>query len=88
MPHRAPGSPGSKRSALSGRPIRYYRPRGSADVRTLIDEGFQAFNAARLGEACRIFCDKMLVAGPRHHHRADHRRGDDPGRPRRLRSSS
>ena len=60
MPHRAPGSPGSKRSALSGRPIRYYRPRGSADVRTLIDDGFQAFNAARLGEACRIYCDKML----------------------------
>ena len=46
---------------LSGRPIRYYRPRGSADVRHLIDEGFQAFNAARLGEACRIFTDKMLL---------------------------
>ena len=60
MPHRAPGSPGSKRTALSGRPIRYYRPKGSADVRTLIDDGFQAFNAARLGEACRIYCDKML----------------------------
>jgi deoxyhypusine synthase len=45
---------------LSGRPIRYYRPRGSADIRTLIDEGFQAFNAARLGESCRIFSDKML----------------------------
>ena len=27
----------------------------------LIDEGFQAFNAARLGEACRIFTDKMLA---------------------------
>jgi hypothetical protein len=27
----------------------------------LIDEGFQAFNAARLGEACRIFTDKMLL---------------------------
>jgi hypothetical protein len=44
---------------LSGRPIRYYRPHGSADVRRLIDDGFQAFNAARLGEACRIFADKM-----------------------------
>ena len=44
-----------------GKPIRYYRPRGSADVRHLIDEGFQAFNAARLGEACRIFTDKMLL---------------------------
>ena len=43
------------------RPIRYYRPRGSADIRRLIDEGFQAFNAARLGEACRIYTDKMLA---------------------------
>jgi deoxyhypusine synthase len=61
MPHRAPGSPGSPRQHyLSGKPIRYYRPRGSADVRHLIEEGFQAFNAARLGEACRIFTDKML----------------------------
>ncbi|MEW6321816.1 MAG: deoxyhypusine synthase [Acidobacteriota bacterium] len=61
MPHRAPGSPGhARRSFLSGKPIRYYRPRGSRDIRALIDEGFQAFNAARLGEACRIFTDKML----------------------------
>jgi deoxyhypusine synthase len=63
VPHRAPGSPPqSAGSYLSGRPIRYYRPRGSAEVRTLIDEGFQAFNAARLGEACRIYTDKMLLA--------------------------
>ena len=48
-------------SHLSGRPIRYYRPRGSVDVRQLIEDGFQAFNAARLGEACRIFADKMLL---------------------------
>src|SRR5436190_2105416 len=62
MPHRAPGAPESPASkTLSGKPIRYYRPRGSADVRHLIDEGFQAFNAARLGEACRIFADKMLL---------------------------
>src|SRR5918994_1173736 len=62
MPHRAPGSPdlSGKQQYLSGKQIRYYRPRGSADVRQLIDEGFQAFNAARLGEACRIFTDKML----------------------------
>ena len=60
MPHRAPGAPGKNRH-LSGKPIRYYRPRGSADIRQLIDEGFQAFNAARLGEACRIFTDKMLL---------------------------
>jgi deoxyhypusine synthase len=30
-------------------------------VRQLIEDGFQAFNAARLGEACRIFTDKMLL---------------------------
>jgi deoxyhypusine synthase len=60
VPYRAPGSTGKARH-LSGKPIRYYRPRGSADVRHLIDEGFQAFNAARLGEACRIFADKMLL---------------------------
>jgi deoxyhypusine synthase len=62
MPYRAPGSPEKSRpNYLSGKPIRYYRPRGSADVRHLIDECFQAFNAARLGEACRIFADKMLL---------------------------
>lgn len=62
MPHRAPGAPGhTRQDFLSGKPIRYYRPRGSADIRTLIDDGFQAFNAARLGEACRIFSDKMLA---------------------------
>jgi deoxyhypusine synthase len=62
MPHRSPGSPEKSRpNYLTGKPIRYYRPRGSADVRTLIDDGFQAFNAARLGEACRIFTDRMLL---------------------------
>jgi deoxyhypusine synthase len=62
MPYRAPGSPQNKRKGfLSGKPIRYYRPTGSPAVRTLIDEGFQAFNAARLGESCRIFTDKMLA---------------------------
>ncbi len=62
MPYRAPGSPQKKRKGfLSGKPIRYYRPTGSPAVRTLIDEGFQAFNAARLGESCRIFTDKMLA---------------------------
>jgi deoxyhypusine synthase len=62
MPYRAPGSPQkNRRGFLSGKPIRYYRPKGAAAIRTLIDEGFQAFNAARLGEACRIFTDKMLA---------------------------
>src|SRR5918995_4727152 len=62
MPHRAPGATDTPRpNHLTGKPIRYYRPSGSADIRHLIDEGFQAFNAARLGEACRIFTDKMLL---------------------------
>ncbi|HXG86801.1 MAG TPA: deoxyhypusine synthase [Vicinamibacterales bacterium] len=61
MPHRAPGSAKkSTKSFLSGKTIRYYRPSGSDDIRRLIDDGFQAFNGARLGEACRIFADKML----------------------------
>src|SRR5215831_8808554 len=61
LPHRAPGSPGhSRQQFLSGKPIRYYRPTGSAAIRTLIDEGFQAFNAGRLSEACKIFSEKML----------------------------
>jgi deoxyhypusine synthase len=61
LPHRAPGSIGqSRQQHLSGKPIRYYRPGGSADVRRLVDDGFQAFNAGRLSEACQIFADKML----------------------------
>ena len=60
MPHRAPGAPGPAHY-LKGAPIRYYRPRGSAEIRALIDGGFQAFNAGRLSEACHIFADKMLT---------------------------
>ncbi len=61
VPHRVPGtSDSSKKNYLSGRPIHYYRPRGSADTRRLVDEGFQAFNAGRLSEACHIFTDRML----------------------------
>jgi deoxyhypusine synthase len=61
LPHRAPGSPGSTRQQLlSGKPIRYYRPRGSQEVRQLVADGFQAFNAGRLSEACQIFAEKML----------------------------
>ena len=61
VPYRAPGSPGhNPASYLTGKPIRYYRPRGSAEVRDLIDGGFQAFNAGRLSEACHIFTEKML----------------------------
>jgi deoxyhypusine synthase len=62
VPHRAPGSPGqAPKDYLKGKPIKYYRPRGSSDIRQLIDGGFQAFNAGRLSEACHIFSEKMLA---------------------------
>jgi deoxyhypusine synthase len=62
VPHRAPGSSGHRASSyLTGKAIQYYRPRGSAEIRQLIDGGFQAFNAGRLSEACHIFADKMLA---------------------------
>src|SRR5678816_2792325 len=60
MPYRAPGATEKKSNYLSGKPIRYFLLCVSADLRQLIDDGFQAFNAARLGEACRIFMVKML----------------------------
>lgn len=60
MPHRAPGAPARGQQYLSGKPIHSYRPQGSPQIRHLIDEGFQAFNAARLAEACQIFANKML----------------------------
>ena len=63
MPHRAPGSPGHSKPEqyLTGKAITYFRPRGSAEVRQLIDGSFQAFNAGRLSEACQIFSEKMLA---------------------------
>jgi deoxyhypusine synthase len=62
LPHRAPGSPGlASKPFLSGKPITYYRPVGSPQIKQLVDEGFQAFNAGRLSEACQIFSEKMLA---------------------------
>ncbi len=62
MPHRAPGAPArSAADYLQGKPIQYYRPRGSQELRQLVDGGFQAFNAGRLSEACHIFTEKMLA---------------------------
>jgi deoxyhypusine synthase len=69
MPHRpsteahagrAPESAGPAQY-LKGKPIRYYRPTGAAAIRDLIDGGFQAFNAGRLSEACKIYTEKMLA---------------------------
>jgi deoxyhypusine synthase len=65
LPHRAPGSPArARRRYLTGQPIRYYRPTGEPAIRALIDQGFQAFNAGRLAEACHIYADKMLAPKP------------------------
>jgi deoxyhypusine synthase len=61
VPHRAPGAPGQSGNYLSGKVIKSYRPRGSAEVRHLIDHSFQAFNAGRLSEACQIYTGKMLA---------------------------
>jgi deoxyhypusine synthase len=62
LPYRSPGSPGhSLKKSLSGKPIANYRPKGSPEIRHLIDNGFQAFNAGRLSEACQIFSEKMLA---------------------------
>ena len=86
MPHRRPGAPtADQQPYLGGKPIRYYRPRGSRELRRLVDEGFQAFNAGRLSEACHVFTERMLDPGPRHDDRVDHGRGVDAGRSRRLR---
>ena len=58
--HQAPGPrvPPSisreNRFATTGR-------RGAPTSAALIDGGFQAFNAARLSEACHIYADKMLA---------------------------
>ena len=61
MPQQRSDSSGqTKQTHLSGRRVGFYRPVGSPEVRRLIDDGFQAFNAARLSEACRIFTEKML----------------------------
>ena len=60
LPTGSPARPGLAQF-LSGKPIRYYRPKGSQEIRHLIDEGFQAFNAGRLSEACQIFAEKMLA---------------------------
>ena len=60
---------------LSGAPIRYYRPRGSAEVRQLIDDGFQAFNAGRLSEACHVYAEPDARPGARYDRRPDAGRG-------------
>jgi deoxyhypusine synthase len=63
MPHRiAPRFPAEEQEGLSlGEAHSLLPAPGQSGGPALIDEGFQAFNAARLGEACRIFTDKMLA---------------------------
>ena len=59
--------------------------RAARTIRHLIDEGFQAFNAGRLSEACADLRRQDARARERHDHRPDDRRRHDAGRARRLR---
>ena len=62
MPHRAPGSPGLHApDYLSGKAHHLLPADGQRRHPQLIDDGFQAFNAGRLSEACHIYADKMLA---------------------------
>lgn len=45
---------------LKGKPIRPRAVTGKTSVKDLVDNAFLAYNAARLGEACRLFARKML----------------------------
>jgi deoxyhypusine synthase len=45
---------------LQGRRIMPHRPAANETVADLIDTSFQAYNAARLHEACRLFAERML----------------------------
>lgn len=47
---------------LSGKRINTTPIKKNASVRELVDNYFQAYNAGRLSEACRLFTDKMLAA--------------------------
>jgi hypothetical protein len=58
-PFSAPGSLGhSKKQFLSGKPIRYYRPKGS-QIRHLMTRDFRASTPDGC-QACAIFADQML----------------------------
>ena len=50
----------SQQELLSGPQILPHRVRPNMTVAELIDEQFQAYNAARLNEAARLFVEKML----------------------------
>ncbi|MEX2115953.1 MAG: deoxyhypusine synthase [Bacteroidota bacterium] len=51
-----------RKQFLSGKRISTSPIRKNASVRELVDNYFQAYNAGRLSEACRLFTDKMLDA--------------------------
>jgi hypothetical protein len=53
MPHRAPGASGhAPKDYLKGKPVKYYRPCGSAEVRHLIE--------GRLQIAFPLFCEYAI----------------------------
>ena len=86
MPHRAPGAPGKRPgNYLSGKPIRYYRPTGSAEVRNLIERRLPGVQRRPPVRGLPHLRRQDAGAGQRHDHRPDRRRRADAGRPRRLR---
>lgn len=50
----------SKRKYLSGRKINTKPIKPDIKITELVDEYFQAYNAGRLSDACRLFTEKML----------------------------
>ena len=86
MPHRAPGSPGhSRKQFLSGKPIRYYRPKGSADIRAADRRRLSGVQRRPAVRGVPDLRGQDARARERHDDRPDDRRRDDAGRARRLR---
>src|SRR5579885_1793583 len=50
----------SSQGYLSGQPILPQRLRPNMSITELIDTTFQAYNSARLNEACRLYAERML----------------------------
>src|SRR4030095_9858027 len=57
----APPSEATQHELLSGAQILPHRVRPDMTVAELLDEQFQAYNAARLHEAARLYVEKMLA---------------------------
>ena len=73
------------RNYLTGKPIKYYRPRGSAEVRQLDRRRLPGVQRRTAVRGLPHLHRQDAGARERHHHRADGRRRADAGRSRRLR---